>query len=418
MIKSKTIMKKLLLLALVVIGGVMQANAGTKTIYFDASAVSGADHYAIYYFAASDDSNGWENFTQVSGNFYKVSYDDKYEKVIICRMNQGDNNWSNRANQSNDLTDIADGAYYRSTGYYGDDQPQKVSLDVSYPTINSSWCVVDDGTLTGNSWTTKTTYMTYNSETGLMEKNFEGVDLSEGTFKVKTCLGNWVESYGDASNSDSQNKEVTVPATGKYNVKVTFNIGTKSNIDVTLTQIEKVTISTSGFATLTSTYALDFTDTGIKAYTATDNENGSATLVTATTPAASTPLLLKADEGTYYVPVATTGDSNPTNNALQPGTGSSLATESVSGYYNYILNSGEFFWANNQTVGTNKAYLQLKKTSAARVSLIFPEEEVSAINNMETTDKNNAAYYNLQGVKIYQPTKGLYIRNGKKFIVK
>ena len=184
-----------------------------------------------------------------------------------------------------------------------------------------------------------------------------------------------------------------------------------------------VTIPSSSFATLTSGRALNFSGSGVTAYTATDSGNGSATLVPATQPAAATPMLLKATAGTYNIPVVETqyGTDNPSQNAFKAGTGAALASE-ADGCKNYILNSGAFYLANNQTVATNKAYLQLAASGTAsedsKANLIFPNGETTAISKVFGNDGESNVYYNLQGMKVANPTKGMYILNGKKYVVK
>ena len=46
------------------------------------------------------------------------------------------------------------------------------------------------------------------------------------------------------------------------------------------------------------------------------------------------------------------------------------------------------------------------------------EDETTAISNVTTENAEDAAIYTLQGVKVSNPTKGVYIQNGKKFIIK
>lgn len=46
------------------------------------------------------------------------------------------------------------------------------------------------------------------------------------------------------------------------------------------------------------------------------------------------------------------------------------------------------------------------------------EDEATAISNVTTENAEDAAIYTLQGVKVENPSKGIYIQNGKKFIVK
>ena len=55
-----------------------------------------------------------------------------------------------------------------------------------------------------------------------------------------------------------------------------------------------------------------------------------------------------------------------------------------------------------------------------RTKHIFSEDETTGINTVENTQSTieNTAVYNLNGQRIVKPTKGLYIQNGKKYIVK
>ena len=55
--------------------------------------------------------------------------------------------------------------------------------------------------------------------------------------------------------------------------------------------------------------------------------------------------------------------------------------------------------------------------SSASRSLEGDNDETTGINSVNA-EANNGAYYNLQGIRVAQPTKGLYIVNGKKMLVK
>ena len=60
--------------------------------------------------------------------------------------------------------------------------------------------------------------------------------------------------------------------------------------------------------------------------------------------------------------------------------------------------------------------------SLAKMALVFDDlvdgNEVTGIKELETEKMNNNKYYNLQGIEIAHPVKGIYIHNGKKIIVK
>lgn len=60
--------------------------------------------------------------------------------------------------------------------------------------------------------------------------------------------------------------------------------------------------------------------------------------------------------------------------------------------------------------------------SLAKMMIVFDDEEmggVTEIKNVETVKTHHDnAYYTLQGIKVLTPTKGIYIHNGKKIVIK
>lgn len=60
--------------------------------------------------------------------------------------------------------------------------------------------------------------------------------------------------------------------------------------------------------------------------------------------------------------------------------------------------------------------------SLAKMMIVFDDEEeggVTEIKNVETVKPHHDnAYYTLQGIKVLTPTKGIYIHNGKKIVIK
>ena len=48
----------------------------------------------------------------------------------------------------------------------------------------------------------------------------------------------------------------------------------------------------------------------------------------------------------------------------------------------------------------------------------FPDEDPTGITAHETQGTQNDAWYTLQGIQVNQPSKGIFIKNGKKFVIK
>ena len=105
------------------------------------------------------------------------------------------------------------------------------------------------------------------------------------------------------------------------------------------------------------------------------------------------------------------------NNALV-GVTKNMEASAFVGKNAYILaNDKEFKYIDpaksEGTLQKGKAYLELPKTSAKPSTLFIGE--ATAINGVAVEKKADNAIYNLQGMRVKTPTKGLYIINGKKY---
>lgn len=179
-------------------------------------------------------------------------------------------------------------------------------------------------------------------------------------------------------------------------------------------------VSAAGYSTYASNFDLDFTSvTNLKAYIAKE-DNGAIKMVQINKVPKGTGILLRATDGgdkPYSVPTATTTD-DVTGNLFVRGNDLVVATDAGEGKTNYILNVVNnqlgFYKANDNTVAKNRAYLQTT-VAASRINLNF-DEETTGIAEVKTNAKNEI--FNINGQRVEKTAKGLYIMNGKKFIVK
>lgn len=70
------------------------------------------------------------------------------------------------------------------------------------------------------------------------------------------------------------------------------------------------------------------------------------------------------------------------------------------------------------TVSANKAYLHTEGTNAPTLVLSFGEGETDGVKDIDGVKGGQAPVFDLQGRRVQKTTKGLYIQNGKKFMVK
>ena len=73
------------------------------------------------------------------------------------------------------------------------------------------------------------------------------------------------------------------------------------------------------------------------------------------------------------------------------------------------------------TIGANKCWLEVNNATplSSRLNIVIAGSEITGITGVNQNDyQNENRYYDLQGRCVAQPTKGIYILNGKKVVVK
>jgi len=207
-----------------------------------------------------------------------------------------------------------------------------------------------------------------------------------------------------------------------------ISIGAKAQSGTSPTNAT-VTISSAGQGTYCSNLDLDFTNvSGIKAYVASgfNPGNGNILLMRVKEVPAGTGLLVKGSAGTYTIPVKETHFYYL--NMLKPVFAATTVAAEEDGYTNYVLANGPdglmFYRSSGASLSANRAYLQIPTSllgshSSARVlNYFFDDEDGTTGINEVNNDLGRAVFYNLNGQRIDSPRKGIYLRNGKKMIIK
>lgn len=128
-------------------------------------------------------------------------------------------------------------------------------------------------------------------------------------------------------------------------------------------------------------------------------------------------VILKSSSATITLTPATT-TATLDGNALQ-GTTTSITNPGNAYVLNKTETNGVGFYklSSTGTIGANKAYLTYSGASLARSFFGFDETTGIEMPTAEVIDADGVVY-DLQGRRVAQPTKGLYIVNGKKVIIK
>jgi hypothetical protein len=101
--------------------------------------------------------------------------------------------------------------------------------------------------------------------------------------------------------------------------------------------------------------------------------------------------------------------------------------ETEGDYTNYYLSNGDsgvgFYKVNGSVdLKANRAYLPLLKgtTQAGTrfIGLGFEDDGTTNLTPALSKGEGEGAWYTLQGQRVAKPGKGIYIRNGKKVVIK
>jgi hypothetical protein len=129
--------------------------------------------------------------------------------------------------------------------------------------------------------------------------------------------------------------------------------------------------------------------------------------------AANTPVILAAENGTYYIGVGGEATALEAENQLR----GVLKSASVSGSNIYTLTGSEFAkrTSTSGTIAANTAYYTADN---AATSLPVKKGEATGIQEVKTESVKVKGIYDLSGRKVTKPVKGIYIIDGKKVLVK
>lgn len=259
--------------------------------------------------------------------------------------------------------------------------------------------------------------------TGADSKNllvgFQQTAVSESTVSSTWYAKNITSSYPSAAYYN----------TGSY----TYTTGQSYLPYLTISYVSSttpVTIGTNGFTTFASPRALDLRKDnlpdGLTAYKAesVDGTKIRFTSLDQTVPANTGVLLAGTANTPYDIPVVASGDAVSGNLFHVNSTG---GTFTAAGYTCYGLMKATksddklvfaTFDPSAVAIPTNKAYLMIEETGSARQLTCVFDDETTGLQEISNEKLVMSNYYNLAGQRVAQPTKGLYIKNGRKVIVK
>ena len=156
--------------------------------------------------------------------------------------------------------------------------------------------------------------------------------------------------------------------------------------------------------------------TGVKAYIATGESETTLTLKSVAKIKKDSPVILNATAGYYSFEI--------TDEAVDYGTDTNLLQISDGTVTNGVFvlakindQVGFYKWAGG-ALSPGKVYVEAPSSTAREFLGFEVENDVTGINDVKGEKKVVDGIFDLQGRKVITPSKGLYIMNGKKVVIK
>ena len=263
-------------------------------------------------------------------------------------------------------------------------------------------------------------------------KSDRGVDILNA---AGADQGDWY--FTSTSEGTTKSFTFTATTTNGFAGTKSFSLKRKGNASLQSLTVANAqpgaTTTSTGWCTYSSHKALDLstlTD-GFTAYVAKE-VNGDNNVIMSSTNAivpAETGLMIKGTASTKFTIDATSEEAtfSGTNLLVALPAGGTVEAADNSTAWNYVFGyeDAENFGfyrinAESATLGLGKAYLHtttaLATAGSARLGIIFDDETTGITST--AMQPSTEQYFNLAGQRVAQPTKGLYIVNGKKVVIR
>ena len=183
---------------------------------------------------------------------------------------------------------------------------------------------------------------------------------------------------------------------------------------------EMIKLAADGYSTYCSENRLDISrTTGLTAYIVSETTASTVVLKAVSVIPAETGFIVKGTGSALYDLFKTeTATDDVSDNQLHGTLTATAAPENTYALSTKKGVTGFYPVTTGLQIPAHKAYLTVSGSAQAR-ALTFGDDETTGIVNIENqNDSFEGDFYNLSGQRVYAPTKGLYIVNGKKVVVK
>lgn len=233
----------------------------------------------------------------------------------------------------------------------------------------------------------------------------------EGVYTLRPVAGLTTSEYKQVSQAKSSD--------GSKYLVVAVNDG-----EAIISDCCKSVSTVSGYSSFSSPCAVTVPE-GVTVYKAKMGENNNTIVLTATDasviPANTGALLYSEGGGKFHFEITDEESIDDFSDNELIATTDNPTVPNSGTYYALVADKAEFgVLTNGLELSSGKAYIKASDDSGAKtLPFVFGEggaNGISDINGIAT--KGDGAFYTPQGIRVERPSKGLYIHNGKKIVIK
>ena len=260
----------------------------------------------------------------------------------------------------------------------------------------------------------------YYSGTGTYGFDFALNPANSTDYITQTSKPTWMVTFTICSKSDAVSGDITFDY-------VVFKTEADDNVaDTDLEGSVAATVSVGEYAatfkstgtTICAESALNFSSvSGAKLYAVSEITSTAAKLTQIEDGIADAGqgYLVMGLSGDQKIPFA---DGSSSYTGVNKLVGVTAPTAIASDAKIYVFSDGEFHPCSGGTLAAGKAYLDCSGVEGLAKTIFIDFDDTTGIGNISSDeDASNAPIYNLSGMRVQKAQKGVYIRNGKKYVV-
>ena len=255
-------------------------------------------------------------------------------------------------------------------------------------------------------------------------------ETKEGTFDYSLCVPTGVTEYTFTLDRDKvtgwANKQDKAPVVSKIIFQNNEKIDKPFTMKIkSLTRTSILNMPSSGFATFSASYPVNYGSLGLEAYAVklnTDKKTITLEKIDGVVPAGKAVLLKGTPSKSYRL---TTGEGAVAefDTDLKVSDGTATSSDAVAVYGLATVNGQDGFYKafNGKTIPATCAYLEVANSASSVKCFSLGDHSGSTTGITSVKNEaagNNAPMYNLAGQLVGKGYKGIVIKNGKKIVLK